>query len=224
MILGLAEVLAGDGTAAGGGRSAGVGMMALGRGRGSLMSPGVLAGGDILGAPPLESSAGAGGASSVPGDSPPWGLLHPRSSLPPVASASPLRLGGGTDTSHCTSGPPRGGSAAPMSPVIAISPMLRITTSFATLSRDLTFDLTSAPFTSAQDKDPPEAPLTAPFTALFAAAFTAQRHTSGEGVFHQRGEKVSGISAPLFTLLSASPLLSPFSPLGTCVYLAWRTC
>lgn len=216
----------------GGGRSAVVGKLARGGGKVCLESPGVVSGGGKASMGPPEEVAGGGRASmtppeevegggrvgigppeqvagggrveSVPASSTHIGLSHPSSSPAPVVCVSPVKLGGGTDTSHCTSGPPRGGSTPPMSPVIAISPILRITTSFATLTLfDLRPDLTSALFfTPAQHKDPPEAPLTAPLATLLTVPFTATQHnTSRRRVFHQRERKVLGISAPFFTLL-----------------------
>lgn len=238
VVLCLPEVLAGYGGVSlgapvveGGGRSRVVGKLARGGGGVILESPGVVTGGAKSSMVPPEEVEGGGRAGigdpeevggggkvvSVPPSSTHIGLWYPSKSPPPVVCASPVRLGGGTDTSHCTSGPPRGGSTPPMSPVIAISPMLRITTSFATLTLlDLRSDLTSALFTPAQHKDPAEAPLTAPLAALLLVAFTAaQQNTRRRRVFHQRDRKVLGVSAPFFTLLLVLHELSALSPLCT---------
>ncbi len=74
----------------------------------SALSPAVTGG--TVSAPPGSMSGG----SSGDGLSPPW--------------STPERPGG-TIASHCTSGPPRGSEP----PVMAISPMVRITSCFATL-------------------------------------------------------------------------------------------
>lgn len=242
----LPEVLAGDGGVSfgtpvveGGGRSAVVGKLARRGGRVCLESPGVVsggvkanmgppeevAGGGRVGIGPPEQVTGGGRGVEVPVSSKHIGLTHPSSSPAPVVCVSPVRLGDGTDTSHCTSGPPRGGSTPPMSPVMAISPMLRITTSFATLTFfDLGPDLTAALFTPAQHKDPAEAPLTAPLATLLTVPFTATQHnTSRRRVFHQRVRKVLVVSAPAFT--SPRVLHVPGSleigVLGSC--LCWST-